>query len=148
MKALLQASAGSLNFSRYIRLMSLSGIDILCTIPLSVWGLYSQMTLDVLVPWPGFKAVHSTPSLVNQIPAALWRSDQNSITALELTRWSSVMCAIIFFMFFGFADEAKRNYSSALRSVAKRVGYTTFTPDFTNTFNGYVFVCLAFLHIF
>jgi len=39
------------------------------------------------------------------------------------------MCAIIFFIFFGFADEARRNYSSALRSVAKRVGYTSFQPD-------------------
>lgn len=136
MKALLQASSGSIDFSRYIRLMTLSGIDILCTVPLGVWGLYSQMTLDVVVPWPGWKEVHSTPFLVNQIPAALWRSDHNTVTALELTRWSSVMCAIIFFMFFGFADEAKRNYSSAFKSVAKRVGHTSFAPDFTNTFNG------------
>jgi len=129
MKALLQASTGSINLSRYIRLMILCGIDIVCTIPLGAWGLYNQMTLDVVVPWPGWKAVHANGSLVGQIPSALWRSDQNSITALELTRWSSVMCAIIFFIFFGFADEAKRNYSSALRSVAKRVGYTSFQPD-------------------
>jgi hypothetical protein len=131
MKALLQASTGSINLSRYIRLMILCGIDVVCTVPLATWGLYNQMTLDVVVPWPGFKAVHSSPSLVNQIPSVLWRSDHNSVIGLELTRWSSVMCAIIFFIFFGFADEARRNYSSALRSVAKRVGYTSFQPDFS-----------------
>ena len=33
----------------------------------------------------------------------------------------------MFFAFFGFADEAKKHYRSAVESVAKKVGYTSFS---------------------
>ena len=48
-------------------------------------------------------------------------------SSLELSRWLSVVCAFIFFGFFGFADEAKKNYRSALQTVAKRIGISTGT---------------------
>jgi pheromone a factor receptor len=134
MKSLLEASSGSINFSRYLRLMTLSGIDLLCTVPFAAWGWYLQGTMDPVIAWPGWKAAHANFSRVDQIPAVLWRSDASSVTSLELTRWSSVMCALIFFAFFGFADEAKRNYSLALMSVAKKIGYSTFTPEASNSF--------------
>lgn len=135
LKSLLQESSGSINFSRYIRLMVLCCIDILCTIPLSIWGLYSQATLSPVIPWQGWAAAHANFSFVGQIPAALWRSDHNSVVALELTRWSSVMCAILFFMFFGFADEARRHYSVALSTVARKLGSTTFAPTASDPYN-------------
>jgi len=136
-RSLLASTSGSLNFSRYIRLMVLSGIDLLCTLPLAVWGLYSQATLAPVLPWPGWDAVHANFSHVDQIPAILWRSDHNSLVAMELTRWSSVMCAIIFFIFFGFADEARKHYTQALQSVAKKAGYTSFMTQSTSESYGY-----------
>jgi len=45
--------------------------------------------------------------------------------SLETTRWFLVLCVAIFFGFFGFADEARKNYKLAYTSVAKRVGLTT-----------------------
>jgi len=44
-----------------------------------------------------------------------------------MSRWLVVVCGLIFFAFFGFADEAQRHYKIAFESVAKRVGHTTTT---------------------
>jgi len=44
---------------------------------------------------------------------------------LELSRWSVIFCAFLFFGFFGFADEARKNYRFAFQSVAKCVGISS-----------------------
>lgn len=69
---------------------------------------------------PGF-------SRVDQIPAIIWRWDPNANTGIEMSRWLVVVCGLIFFAFFGFADEAQKHYKIAFDSVAKRVGHTMTT---------------------
>jgi pheromone a factor receptor len=46
---------------------------------------------------------------------------------LETTRWAAILCVVIFFGFFGFADEAKKHYRLLASTVTKRLGYTTFS---------------------
>ena len=46
---------------------------------------------------------------------SLWRYHDEAV----------VFCAFHFFIFFGFADEARKNYRYAFQSVAKRVGLST-----------------------
>lgn len=66
-------------------------------------------------------------SRVDQFPSVIWRSRVDSNVSIEMSRWLLIVCGLVFFAFFGFADEAQRHYKLALNSVAKRVGYTTFT---------------------
>jgi len=47
------------------------------------------------------------------------------VISLETTRWFVILCAVVFFAYFGFADEARKNYRAAFGSVAKRVGLST-----------------------
>ena len=50
---------------------------------------------------------------------------------MEFARWMLVVCALIFFLFFGFAEEARKHYKGAVDSISKRVGISpsnTFTP--------------------
>jgi pheromone a factor receptor len=47
------------------------------------------------------------------------------VLSIEFSRWFLVVCALVFFAFFGFADEARKNYRLAYVSVAKRVGLST-----------------------
>jgi pheromone a factor receptor len=122
-KQLLSANS-NLNSNRYFRLMCLAGIELLCTIPLSSWVLYNNAANGV-VPWKGWEDTHSHFARVDQIPAIIWRNNYATHVSFELTRWSMVVCAFIFFAFFGFADEARKNYRHAFSSVAKRVGYST-----------------------
>ncbi|KAJ2924696.1 hypothetical protein H1R20_g12405, partial [Candolleomyces eurysporus] len=116
----------NLTYNRYVRLMVLAGIEMACTIPLGCWGIAINVMAGVY-PWLGWADTHRDFSLIQKIPAILWRNDPASNSGLEFTRWSVVVCAIVFFAFFGFGDEARKNYRSAVESVAKKMGYSTFT---------------------
>jgi len=64
-------------------------------------------------------------SRVDQVLAMYWKLDPTTKTGLEMTRWLVVTCGLVFFAFFGFADEAQKHYKLAFDSVAKRMGLTT-----------------------
>jgi len=49
--------------------------------------------------------------------------------SLEIQRWSTLVCAALFFAFFGFAEEAKMNYRLFASTITKRLGITTFTQS-------------------
>ncbi|RXW19569.1 hypothetical protein EST38_g6291 [Candolleomyces aberdarensis] len=116
----------NLTHSRYVRLMLLAGIEMACTIPLGCWVIAVNVMAGVF-PWLGWADTHYGFSRVDKIPAIIWRNDPASNNGLEFTRWSVVVCAMVFFAFFGFADEARKNYRSAVETVAKKMGYSTFT---------------------
>ncbi|KAJ6498392.1 pheromone A receptor-domain-containing protein [Mycena vitilis] len=116
----LLSSNTNLNLNRYARLMALAATDLLLTIPLSVWVLYVNAAVVGLAPWVSWGDTHSDFSRVVQVPGVFWRADAYTAASVETTRWATVACALLFFAFFGFADEARKNY----RGFARRVGYT------------------------
>ena len=111
-----------INSYRYIRLMCLAGLEALCTVPIATYIM--ARNLRVLRPVVGWAKVHWRFSRVSQYPSMLWRYDKDAVFAIEITRWSPVICACMFFFFFGFADEARKNYRLLYSSVAKRLGYS------------------------
>jgi pheromone a factor receptor len=117
----------NINNSRYIRLMCLAAAELFCTIPFGCYAIYLNAHDGGMRPWKGWADTHSHFSRVQQIPSILWRSNTRTEISLELTRWLIVFCAFIFFAFFGFADEAKKNYRSGLSTIAKKVGINTET---------------------
>jgi pheromone a factor receptor len=121
----LLSSNSNLNSNRYFRLMCLAAIEVICTVPLSIYEIYLNVTLGVISPWISWANTHAEFSRVDQIPAILWRNNPVLASSLELSRWLVVVCGFVFFAFFGFADEAQKHYRLALQSVAKRVGYST-----------------------
>ncbi|KAF9477444.1 pheromone B alpha 1 receptor [Pholiota conissans] len=124
----LLSSYNNLNSSRYVRLMCLAGIEVACTVPLGSYAIYLNVIAGIR-PWISWEDTHADFSRVDQIPALLWRLTRNGEVSIELTRWLVIICAFIFFGFFGFADEAKKNYRSAFETVAKRVGLSTMSSS-------------------
>ena len=118
------SSNSSITSNRFIRLMCLAGIEILFNIPISLYGISIQTRVP-LNPYISWENVHFDFSNVEEIPSLIWRSNNLEVISLELWRWSIVFCAFVFFFFFGFADEARKNYRFAYQSVAKRVGLGT-----------------------
>ncbi|KAK7046032.1 a-factor receptor [Paramarasmius palmivorus] len=106
----LLSSNSNLNSNRYFRLMSLAGIEMLCTIP-------------------------SASGRVDKVPSFLWHFNDLAALSIELTRWFPIICSLVFFGFFGFADEARKNYRAAYSTVTKHVGIST-TGTLTGTFTG------------
>jgi len=124
-KALLSNHSTSLTSSRYIRLMILAGIEAVLTVPLGLWSTYENTRDGQFFPWKGWDDTHADFSRVEQIPAILWQSSPISSVSLSMTRSFTILCALIFFAFFGFAEEARKNYRFAVQSVAKRTGVST-----------------------
>ena len=103
----------SLTASRYFRLMALACTEILCTTPLAIFQITLNATAAPIMPWVSWEDTHYGFDRVGQIPAVIWRGSHLVVAGLTLTKWSSVICAFIFFIFFGFAAEARRHYSGA-----------------------------------
>jgi len=126
------SSNRGLNQSRYLRLMCLSGVEVLGTIPMGAWVLALNVRAG-LAPWVSWHATHRTNSEIPQIPAIVWKSDHISHTLFEFNRWLLVACAFSFFIFFGFADEARRHYRLVYTSLASRVGLSTSNGKLTGS---------------
>ncbi|KAI0250459.1 STE3-like pheromone receptor, partial [Lactifluus subvellereus] len=118
------SSKCGVNRSLYIRLMMLAGVEILGTIPLGSFYI-SLVIKSGLGPWVSWADVHSYYSEIMQVPSIIWKHNPSSVVWLELSRWSLVLCAFLFFAFFGFADEARQNYRRAYWSVAGLFNYST-----------------------
>ena len=121
----LLAKNSSLTRNRYFRLMALATTELFCTIPFGAFLMYMDLTSDAVQPYKGWADTHFDYSQVNQYPATIWRLDRSAEICIEMSRWLVIICAWIFFMFFGFADEARRNYRMALLNLAQRLHLKT-----------------------
>ncbi|ESK91508.1 pheromone receptor [Moniliophthora roreri MCA 2997] len=122
----------NLTSNRYFRLMCLAGIEILCTIPLGSWAIYLDATASPVHPWISWEDTKWGFDRAELLPSLIWHLNDLMALSIELTRWFTVICALIFFAFFGFADEARKNYRAAYSSVTKHVGLST-TGTLTGT---------------
>ncbi|THH19066.1 hypothetical protein EUX98_g8847 [Antrodiella citrinella] len=114
------AAGTSLTTSRYFRLMGLAMTDLLLSVPFGIYEIYSNSTGGIQ-PWLGWADTHFDFDNVNQYPAGEWRASLQTEIPLELNRWLIPACAFIFFAYFGFAEEARKNYWSAWVLVRSRV---------------------------
>ena len=112
------------NQSRYIRLIALSGTQLLCTLPLTIFTIYLDTRVATMFRWISWDNTHLNYSFVGQYPSFEWRASPDSEAALELTRWLSVISAFLFFGFFGFAEEARKHYRIAYSFASSRLRLT------------------------
>ncbi|KAL1741337.1 pheromone A receptor-domain-containing protein [Schizophyllum fasciatum] len=121
-------SSASLSVSRYLRLMALAMTEMCCTVPLGIFVIVLNCTSTRIEPWVSIEATHYWYSRVDQYPAVMWRSSHLVVVCNELTRWLAPVSAFIFFFYFGFADEARRNYAAAWARVRRALGLPECMP--------------------
>ncbi|KAF8259095.1 GPCR fungal pheromone mating factor [Lactarius quietus] len=141
------SSNRGLNQSRYIRLMCLSMVEILGTIPAAAWVLSFNVKLG-FVAWRNWHWAHSNNSQIVQVASIIWKTNHSSHVGFEFFRWSLVVCAFIFFGFFGFADEARRHYRLVYTSLASRVGLSTSNGKLSGSSHAYVPLPIQDLSLF
>ncbi|RXW13263.1 hypothetical protein EST38_g12588 [Candolleomyces aberdarensis] len=115
----LRSNQSALTFSRYFRLMALAMTDILVTTPLSIFTIWLNATATPIAPYISWEDTHFNYGRVERIPAILWRNSGVAAVGIDFSRWITPVCALVFFAFFGFADEAQRNYKKAWIWVTK-----------------------------
>lgn len=136
------SSNTSLTMSRYFRLMALATVEVMFTTPISAYGIYLNVVANPLQPWKGFADAHFNYSKVLQFPSIQWRMSMTKVVSLELSRWSLVFCAFVFFAFFGFADEARKHYRMAYWTVMRLFGVSP-VPISPASSTGLVLVLLS-----
>ena len=132
------ASNNNLSFNRYFRLMGLAGVEIIFTIPLTIYNIITNLRVAPMYEYKGLADLHWGFSRVVSQSAISWRSSPELVQVMNFRVWAPVGCALLFFCFFGLAEEARKHYKLALSSVAKRVGITTFErgTGFSSTGSG------------
>ena len=121
-KPVLGYSRGLFNSSLHLRLFMLSGVDLLITIPFNTWVFTTWFPVH---PWMGWTAVHSEISHVFTLSITFWWGRPELRHVVEGVRWISVVYGLVFFLLFGFTDEAMGCYTSILQYIAKKIGYQT-----------------------
>ncbi|KAI0078459.1 fungal pheromone STE3G-protein-coupled receptor [Panus rudis PR-1116 ss-1] len=138
----LLSTATSMTVNRYFRLMLLSCLEILLTVPLSSFSIYINNYGLTLSPWISWEDTHFNFSHVEHITGAIWRSSRPYYVSVEMSRWIYPFSAFLFFALFGFAEEARRNYIRAFWWIANLVGIRR--PSESPKSNGFIgYVCSA-----
>jgi len=133
----------TLSTGRYFRLMALACTEVLLTTPLAIFSI-SLNVANGTAPWISWEDTHYDFGRIGQVPAVIWRSNPRIAAGYILTQWSCVICAFIFFIFFGFAAEARRHYSSAFNRLLLVCRLKKAAPS-TNEKSGYVNGCSSLL---
>jgi pheromone a factor receptor len=133
------SSNRNLNRSRYFRLMALSSLEILGTLPMGIyWIVYNAK--NGVEPWVSWADTHIFYSRIPQFASFLWKNDHAIVVGLEGYRWSLIACAFLFFAFFGFADEARLHYRLVYTTLASRIGISTTSLTLHGSSHAYVIV--------
>jgi len=121
--------------NRYFRIMALSSVDLLFTIPLLIFPMpYSIPHLFPWISWADTKIraclsscfiesvlepPHSTGfSRIELVPSTRWRNIPNlPLSWIELARWIPVMTSFVWLFFFGYTSETRRLYGPILRRI-------------------------------
>ena len=115
--------------SYYWRLMALASLDFCFTIPLASWGIAQNLLLSNVSPWVSWNDTHWGYSRVFQFPRTLLDQKPIAVYSLETTRWAAVLCAFVFFGFFGFSEEPRTHYRLLASTLAKIFGCEKFAKD-------------------
>jgi len=117
------SSHSNLTNSRYIRIMLLAATNAVCSAVLQLISLVQQFSKK-LEPWTSFKELHAHISVVPKYTAEQWRPGSDAFY-IDLSRWLWVICALLFFAFFGFSDEAMKYYRYAMSLAGSYVGISS-----------------------
>ncbi|KIM89831.1 hypothetical protein PILCRDRAFT_60307 [Piloderma croceum F 1598] len=118
----IRASVVSLphSFRHYYRLSALSFSGFVCIIAASSYVI----AVDVqggIEPWKGWADDHYAFSAVWQVPAVEWMNDSGAV-AIQATRFFYILCALIFFSFFGLAEEVRGLYRNGFVAIFTKFG--------------------------
>ncbi|EPQ30811.1 uncharacterized protein PFL1_01711 [Pseudozyma flocculosa PF-1] len=130
--AVLQSTASHLNKSRYLRMMMFSIVDILFFFPLVMVVFVRQTQIPGgLAPYKSWGDVHYGFDRVSLYPAEAIELRMGSTVVLDLTRWTSPISGIFFFLMFGLGEEAIKTYKRFFQRIGLMSAKTNPKDTFT-----------------
>jgi len=118
-ESFLRGGSSSLTTGRYLRLMGLAVTEILWGISLSSYILFLNVFDGGLRVWDNWEHVHSDFGRIDRFPFRLMPKAIQS--RLLLSWWITPATAILFFLFFGFGEEAMAEYRGVIVWIRRNV---------------------------
>nr|BDD37067.1 pheromone receptor [Rhizopogon roseolus] len=122
----LQNSNSALTTHRYLRLMAMAVTEILWGTALTAFNLYNNVESG-LRPWISWQNVHSDWLRIDLF--AFLELPPSYISSMFLLWWAMPASAYIFFLFFGFGEEARKEYGKVIRAFRRHVLRQTIKDD-------------------
>lgn len=115
----LRNSQSSLNTARYMRLMALAITEMCWGQSLGCYIIYLNVRENGVRPYTSWADVHYNFSRIALYPA--WVVPRWTMDRLLLSWWILPITAVLFFLFFGFSEEALEGYASTFRWTRRRI---------------------------
>ncbi|CAE7223739.1 unnamed protein product [Rhizoctonia solani] len=119
--SVLSASKAGLNTSQYFRLMALAAIELLFSLPLSIYILITSLRA-VQNPWISWDDTHQNVGRTNRFSWACTSLLPSFYVILQILRWAPPALGIMFFLYFGVAGEAIAEYRRWIWALAGLFG--------------------------
>ncbi|KAH9484589.1 Pheromone B alpha 3 receptor [Psilocybe cubensis] len=113
----------NLTTTRYFHFICLSSVDIIFTVPLSAYNLSNDVRH--IRPWVSWADTKWGFSNVYTVPSVIWRSNPTTLRVIEINRWVVVLCAFVFFGFFGFTAQSREGYLLCIKVITGRANALT-----------------------
>jgi len=115
------SSNNTITFDRYWRLMMLAMMDILITIPLSIYVIWLNVHIG-LEPFINWHNIHEFFQRWAAQPRITWDHNPVILFDLRINAYLPIVCGFLFFLFFGLAQEARMKYRVFYWKVMKPFG--------------------------
>lgn len=122
-------SGGSLNTSRFIRLMALSATEMLFSLPLSIYVLVLALNSSEWWPWVSWGDTHYNWYAVPKFSSQDIDAFPTLRASADFSRWAAVAGAFLFFVYFGMAGEASVVYKKLFWKAVKPLGLKPRSPN-------------------
>ncbi|KAG8796921.1 a-factor receptor [Serendipita sp. 398] len=130
---LLKSQGTGLNVHRYIRLMALASTEVLFVFPMTLAVFIRNVTASKPLPYRSWNYVHSNFGRIQYISRFFLTRSKETVILFEISRWCMPFSAILFFIFFGLASEARKQYKRTWNALMRRLGVTSPSLTFVDT---------------
>jgi len=127
--------------------MALASIEVLFVFPMALMAYIRNITRSPIQPWISWDYVHADWNRVAYITRFAQQLDKTTATLMEVIRWCMPLSAILFFVFFGMASEARKQYQRWWYTFMKPFGIKPGPLSYNdNKDTPYVICCALFIY--
>jgi hypothetical protein len=120
--AVLASGSSNVNKDKYLRLLCLAAQSVVVHLPLSLWVICVNSTAYTVYPWISWEDTHSNYGRIAYFNRFLVSQSPDVAIQASVTWWSVALCGFNYFLFFGFGEEAMKNYKGFIGLLLKPFG--------------------------
>jgi hypothetical protein len=129
----LSGAESDLNMTRYFRLMALAVIEVFLKFPSTLFAAVYTFSASQIRPWVSWADTHQYSSQVRVYSYEVFSAQPGDKRIFNLSLWSTVGDAFLFFMFFGLSSEARQDYKQIFSRIATLLGIKPTAPKPQNS---------------